>query len=515
MADKSDDCSPRFAFYSRTSPTVGASIDYQNLVGSVIDALAAHFERGVLPLSPHEIVSTDIETLEAEIHSCEAKIRDLRGQEESLLGAITSGSLSDHLLRELDARFTRVRSETSRTQSLLDETSLRLETARARSEQLQARRRADRILFFVAALRDCRSSLARQFFTTCISDLEFRIETDSRRRRTVRWTGIIAFSLDAERACIPFHGAEVQRVNAGTGGDWAIQSVLSGRPFMTDYASRALSGGDAIRVRANKILPSLGLSERESWILQVSDSLLLRAYVALFVSHPQRPSWQSLETEILADFGDPERLRERLYAVHARLIPLKMPMWSRIGSRAETESLIKVAQGRVVKHSEIPPFRDGQRKGTAERWATSEGYRSPSPCGNCKSVKRARLVIDEPGGYVCLDCRQDALGITWPRRFDRFIAHPNLWVEAGFDLELPPPEVATRAKRTWSNRRKRLEGLSEQTVSEILRRYQDGAALACLVKEFELRDAHDVYWLLDARAMPRRRHQQPQRRRAS
>lgn len=505
----------RFAFYSTDNPAVGVSLEYGPLVDSIIDSLADQFEKGVLPIAPREHSASDVESLEGELQSFSHKMRGLQLQQDSVMQAITSGSLSEPLLRDLDARYTEILEQIAGIQSEYDEATVRLERAKAVNEKFQANRRADDVLYFVSGLRDPYSSLARQFFHTCVEDLQFRMEVRKTRERVLCWSGRVSLSSGPEALRIRFSGEQQQTLRKGSNDGWVLMSILGGEPLHTDFISRSLRGGAAVKVRPRHVLPLLGLDRSESWILHVGDSLLLRCYLALYSSHRQAPAWRSLETEIQTELGSPEIVMRRLHEVHDYFTGLTWNRWSRPTPISETRNLIRVATGESVGRKDLVVQHRGSRRGLAEPWIWRDGNATPSPCPQCSSIARARMTIREPVGYLCLDCRNDSMGIRWPSRFDQFIAYPELWTAAGFILDLPQVSPSTSAPRRLVRREPRLASLSEEAIQGIVQCYQDGMPLARIIHEFGLKDTHDVYALLDRRNVGRRRAQKRQRPRAS
>ena len=516
MTEHLPTCRLRLGFQSADAPAARASLRYSTFAESIVESLAECLERGVLPLAPMSVVDETLEDGESAVRTHRLRIEELQNQERNVLGAITSGNVSEHLLSELDRQFIRIRDALLAEESLFNEATLDLDRLLAARGEEQRKRRIETAAVFVSELGNPHSTLAREFFARCVSNLDFRLEVTHARERILHWTGCINFSSEAGTIQVPFAGHQLQDRREGAGDEWIIERLLSGHPLGTDSASRQFQAGILDKVWPSKILPRLHLQPHESWMLHVGDPLLLKCYLALYSSHPDRQSWADLEDEIRREHGEPDRFQMLLKRTHKGFEGLKRPKWAQRRPLWETQCLIKIAQGHSLERSEILKPYPAERRGVAEPWNKIADQFRPSPCRTCASTSRIRLMIDEPCGYVCLNCRSDGAGIRWPERIDRFAAYPELWTQAGFALLLPSPLMPPRAtKRRYSRRRDRLAGLPMDAIDTIITAYQEGQNLSNIIKQHDLKDAHDIYRILDDRGIPRRRLQKPQRRRAS
>lgn len=505
-------CKMTLRFRSSDAPAVRASLDHKSFADSIVDALAPRLEEGLLPILPLDCVDDEVQSAQADVRILEDRLKQFEVQEESILQAITSGNVSDRLLQELDGRFERLREDAAQEHSRLAEARIRLDRARQAYDEMQSRRHVEGILHFVSGLRDPHSSVAQRFFTTCLANLEFRLEVDTDRSRWLHWTGTIIFSADGEAVSIPFSGRQVQRRGAAADTEWVMERLLAGTPLNTDVASRRLLGETAVKVRPNYILPRLSMTARQSWILHVGDSALLKGYLALYARESRIAKWEALEDEMMQVFGDAQGAQQMLARTHDALCALGSAMWSRKRLLTETQSLIRIANGDTVTKEHLPVSTLQDRKGVGEPWKRVNGSLRPDDCHRCGGVARARFMIDEPDGYVCLGCRRSPDGLTWPARFDRFIAYPELWIAAGFSLQLPEGRAVTGPKRPWTNRRGWLESQPSQAIDAVVHDYLQGKRISDIVKDHSLESIHDVYRILDIRGIPRRRTQKSYRR---
>lgn len=174
--------------------------------------------------------------------------------------------------------------------------------------------------------------------------------------------------------------------------------------------------------------------------------------------------------------------------------------WSRPRPSVETNSLIEVALHGSSDVDPRPLLTKPVHKAVYPLWSTRDGRYTVSPCQWCHGAVLARMTIDEPFGYVCLNsaCRRDSAGVIWPADgFDRYVAFPDRWIAAGVNLvDAIPESVPTRGRRGWAPRKKRLSALTPNAVEAILRDYRERLPVRAIVKKHNLKDAHDVYWLL-------------------
>lgn len=499
-------CNAWFAFGSATEPTVGFRVSYQPIVESIIDALASHLEAGYFPIAVDQSYNGSAESAASGVRTAEHRVKELTAEKEQLLATISSGVLSEALLRELDGKYRALTDQLADAHSRLNDARLEVERARLASDTQRAKQHLDSLLLFVSGLRDPHSPLAAQFFHTCVRNLAFQAHDLPSRKRQVSWTGAIEFIANDQRLAVPFSGSHTTLRPVAADESWALNRLLEGTPLGTDVATRRLMGTRP-KVRPKDILPSLNLDKSESWIIHVGDSLLLRAYLTLFAEHPDLPTWGSLIPDITRDVGEPGEFEKALRRCHHATTSMRNPQWIHARAPRETESLITAALGQPVTPDLLLRTWVSDFTGIAEPWAVANGLRHVPPCRHCHSHRRARFTIDEPLGYVCLDCRRDQTGLTWPTRMDRFIAYPELWVAAGFNLELPTPPAKPKPKRVYSNRRHRLSSLPTEDVLAILDAYRAGTPLASICQQHRLRDAHDIYHLLDKHNIPRRRFQ--------
>lgn len=504
-----DVCGVRFRFQAADQPHVRASVAYAEFAESVVAALSDCLEKGLVPITPQSQASDDLEDAESEVRSLEVRVHGLQEQIENLLAAISSGSISPHLLQELDGRFSRLKADLSQASSLHGASLLKLERVKEGYEAEQSQRSLETMLSFVSGLRDPHSSIARRFFRSCVKEVNFHIEVESHRRRSLRWSGIISFTSDQGSVTIPFSGSEEQALGFGSNVDWIVERVISGQPLYIDNASRRFADGAKMHLQHKETLTALGLHPGESWILYVGDPLLIQAYLALYSTHSDVTPWQSLESSIRKDFGDPDRLRSALERTHSTLTTQRHASWARQRLRQETAALVKIAQGQPVPAESFLKHKRRGRKGSGEDWVRSNKEVAPAPCPGCGGIRRARLMIEEPIGYVCLNCRQDSEGMIWPTRFDRFIAYTEMWTAAGFHLEIPPPAGPSHRRRRWSSLKARLAALSTAEVDAIVADYQSGLPMRRIASKHGLATVHDVYGILEMRNLSRRRSPRP------
>lgn len=512
MAEPDSACGFRYLFASDTSPSVGASVAHSDLAQSVVDALATHLAAGCLPVSVRQVLEDDAAEVAAALRGLDQRSSQLEARCSHLRQAITSGDVSGRLLRDLSDEYASLTDETASVQSQRDELLLEQERRRAARELALAQRRAEDILLFVSHLRDPHSTVAQRFFGSCVRELTFTVRYEPDRTRVLSWSGTIALASDDATIEVPFSGAVPARQAVGT-ESWAVERLKRGAPLLIDSVSRRFADGLSVKIRAGAILPEIGLRGEESWIIYVADALLLEVYLSHFADGYEGPTFEDLSSTLASDFRDVPALESAVLRTHHLLCSLEKPTWIRRYRRDETNALISLARGSRVEASALIYDGSHRPRGKLEHWDLRDDAWSCAPCRHCGSSRRMRLVIPEPSGYVCYDCRLDPSGVRWGSRFDRFVALPELWMAAGFSLDIPAESPAKAPTRVYTRRRGRLATLSDDARRRLADRYQAGDRLQDLRGDFDLKDAHDVYRILDDLGVPRRVHQKPKRKR--
>ena len=515
MPKRPEDCGFRYTFVSADAAPVGVTFPHRALADSVLDALADVLAKGIMPIATRDVAEEGLKDLMSHMRGLEQQITVLVSDQQNLMSAISSGDVTGGLLREINAQYELRSQQLEQLQSQHDQAQLEMDRQRQVLDRDRARRKAEDALIFICQIRDPHSRIAQQFFTTCIQDLRFELQKTEAREKVLAWSGVISLSAKGSPIAVPFSGRWKCDRASGPLQEWALERLMVGQSLRCDVVSRRFEGGTADKIATKEILPAIGLTKEEGWIAYVGDDALLKAYLAIYATNYKGASWNDIEEALREDFGEPNRLRGRLERTHDKRAAQKRRHWINARSRDETQALIAQAVGESIPRGVRSSGRAFRKPRWAEDWDFIDGSWTSAACPTCGSRRRVRLLIDEPAGYVCYDCRTDPDGIRWPQRFDRFIAFPELWISAGFALELPAEASPRSVSRRYSKRRERLDRLDQSTFTAIIARYQSGDEIKVLVSDFGLQDIHDVYRILDDHRIPRRSRQRPKRARIS
>jgi hypothetical protein len=144
-----------------------------------------------------------------------------------------------------------------------------------------------------------------------------------------------------------------------------------------------------------------------------------------------------LSTESLDDVatltGEPRDLLERIRRIHRgstravwRTHPSKIrALWYHHGQDGQPvgPNQLVPAAADSWENARASLYRDVNR----QQWAlTGRGRYILQPCPHCGSRRRLPMLIPEPDGLLCLDCRRDSSAFVWPAdAYDRYLELPD------------------------------------------------------------------------------------------
>jgi hypothetical protein len=234
---------------------------------------------------------------------------------------------------------------------------------------------------------------------------------------------------------------------------------------------------------------AIGLSPEQFPASHCDDSALLRISMAAMYPEPfpgedpnTVPTLEELcrDDDLVTQFGDVATLASNIRAYYARVRGKHRPTIH--GGKHVTRFLIAEALNAPLDvppgdRTQVDALRNILRpRGRAQFWEPIERARRPrpKPCAHCGGHVMVALTIPESVGYVCLDddCRRDATGVRWPRRFNRSISCICEWQAAGFDVST---EVEGTAELEWRNRRRprQVDALSDEQRRVLIEAYLD------------------------------------------
>lgn len=293
-------------------------------------------------------------------------------------------------------------------------------------------------------------------------------------------TGPYALSFTRE-----FQVGALKDVEAGTGDGLAM--IRAGLPQQLIPGSR-----DAEYVSLG--WAALGVDRNATSLPSCTDTDLLRLAVAACypdaVGNEEKASIPSVsqlanDPKLVEAFGDVAQLVCRLQTIHS--VPGSRQWLGRDDNSGEAVFML-ASLGRRGLHDVAGHEEEARRRNAGslrqnlkarslerfESWVWhGEALPDLKDCLRCGGSWLVPLRLKEPAGYVCLTCRSDRDGITWPLRFDRYITRLDLWREVGAPLSPPEPGPSPTTRRDRS-RYRHSSDLTLEEREEIVRLYSAG-----------------------------------------
>ncbi len=499
-------CAMRYRLETEDGEQLRFSIESSVLNRSIAQGVARAFRDGHLALlSSSDGLSPDLLAAQAEMQTAVSRLTMLKEHEQNLIDAVARGGLPDNFLRQLGEKAEALQREFERATAELRRLETSVEVLKRANVQTQEAGQLASVLQLVSELRNPHSNVARRFLRHAIDKLSFTQSEPGVEPATVTWQGALILGIGSDRVRITFEGQHETSPNPA-GIERLAQQLRAGVPQRTTVrADDGLERGKA-QARTHLLAAELGLASRDAWVVTVRDPLLLRAYLSLL---PTKDSGATVATtctvadsKLAPGLIDAARRTLKRNRTHARCT------WLHRRSRLETDALIGcIGDGTLITSGALGrELRRHNWPNIAHEWAILPGSMRLRACPSCGGTTRARLVIDEPAGYVCLRCRADGDGTLWPAEpYDQYVAFPSLWAAAGVQLLSAAPEVAaSTSKRTHASRKDRLEALTPEQRHSVIDQYRDGHNVREIARVNGLRDHHDVYAVIEQAGVPKR-----------
>lgn len=497
-------CMPRYRLISQGDVTFGFTLRSEVILESIVAALADAAQQGHLPVPAareHENDAGYQAAASARAVAQSALQENVR-RRDKLLVAIESGQMDPRALSILNDRLMALVEESQRVQESLAHAERNLSTLQAAARAGDLERHIERILEFVQNLADPHSIAAHEFLRAAMQRLDFAL-TAGENGRVLSWQGQLHLSQGTSTAVIvQFSGRHpVPPEPAPTGEQLAAALVRGSSGLPLDGVLNGIASGGRKKV-IQQLSEALGLAPIDSWILRTPHTALLRAYLAIAGPPDRGIQWADVQPELEPVFGDTAKLLERLTGELDRKRQATTVI--RHAKRSEPEAALLIAHATGATY--LPPAitRIGLSKGTWEStrvdW-TREGhtYRL-RPCQACGSRRRIKLVLNEPDGYVCLDCRRDNSGITWRADpFDDFVMARDMWIDAGV---LQPAAGALQAAERRQKRGP--EVFTDEQRKAVAMDYESGMSGREVINKHELRTHYNLNRVLDQEGIARR-----------
>jgi hypothetical protein len=271
---------------------------------------------------------------------------------------------------------------------------------------------ADELLDFFAALRDPFDQTYRELL---MQDLgEFRVTTVRSRAQG----GIIVSAIKVRTDL---------RVVTPDGREWLLDVAFRQEWRRRDVARNTMARIDDLRrgrplkvrngnrYRRSTIRVALGHQSSLCCTVLIEDPRLLKLSMA--VNHPVRDDGRvealtDLELRTLArEYGEPLTLLRRLRDLHEAprrpIDPWALPCAPAL------RRLLVLASDHAIQVREIERYLRASDRWRPHLEQTKDGLRTRK-CRFCRSRNRVRPLIAEMVGLVCLECRRDDMGNSWP-----------------------------------------------------------------------------------------------------
>lgn len=436
---------------TRESTGYNATVPAWEVAGAIVDAIAAAGDQAL------DLVAWDTDSeaaleanrklaqLTADTATLEEKRRHLR----RLLDAVDAdGQLQSFgdLRREYVVEF----NDTAEELAALAAKRTALEGELADIRRTEARTdgaaAAEELLNMVRSLSDCLDLTYRSVWLSALRDMELTTIEATRRQRTTRLTGALVIGSGDAAVRIPV--------------DRTFTFVFRPDPVPAriDRAIDAMRGGTPL----TEALPAPRCDLRRlvgerfghtgSFLLSTcSDPRITRIAVAALLDWPDES-----DDEVAERVNEPVALVRRVRAVHTA--KADGARWFLRGAVVMAELHARAAQrlDHTVTFEEMAPSvctskavvrRTIRDEDGWTRWEQlgEAGVRLITPCPWCGSWRLAPMRIREVDGPLCLDCRRDSVGVSWPSEpYDQWLTAPHLWHQ---------PQPARGGPTTPSNKR--------------------------------------------------------------
>ncbi len=431
-------------------------IPYDAFAQSVIQALATIGDRDVDVFPRDTANSKELHDLTNRLRQMETGQADRIALRDSLFGRLTETN-PDGQLTLRGALLDRVQDEYNETDRHIEASDPKIAAAKRQLASAKAaaahENQTSRLLRAVASLKDPHDTTLASFWSDVITDLVFtstRSGTYKERTKVVSWEGTLRLSVDDGEIRIPITGNWIWRASwrkSDNQAHPAIDAMRAGIPF----PHQGIVDRQAV---SKEICEILGINGRAAMVLNCEDPTIVAAVLSEL--HPT-------EDEATIDPQDAV-LRSRLRDLYTTRKSSQWRIVSRRDSALSSLYARATQNGGLVLRSELPTTGDNiqpnfhaiKRKPWVQEWEfTTDGARL-NACSYCKETSRAPSEILEPVGSICLNCRKDRAGITWPEKpYNQYLCTPQ--------------QRATRPtqERAATGRKKQARTMSELTEHEI------------------------------------------------
>jgi hypothetical protein len=308
-------------------------------------------------------------------------------------------------------------------------------------------------------LHEPRTNVYRERLRRAVRRLDFTvdvIERDRLKGRRVTFSGEFVLETSSGPHLVPFGGS--YETGAAASADKLVQGAVAA--MRAGALPVRYKRGSPEEVGVKLALETLGVHPGRFSLRSCEDSRLFQLGMAALFPRPaagedparlRTVAQLADDPQFVEDFGDIGRLAQRMKHVYDTR---HHPRWLEPDAAViEVDSMITsiaASRGWHGPPSPRPTYGSAQLEVLRRRlkqdaykrhaWSWNRaGGPQLSPCKHCGSPWLVPLRIHEVAGYLCLECRRDALGIRWPERFNRFARRITAWQAVEAPLVIPAP----------------------------------------------------------------------------
>lgn len=465
------------------------------------------------PRPQYEVIEdSEVIHLERERDRLERELGSLTERNKALLAQLSETDeggqriLRGAMLEDAQKKYNARSAEVDNASRRVNQATSRLAQEQQRLDRLRRGLETEAMIDAVASLLDPMDNHYSQMWLQAIKNLEVNT-TEISRGKTLRYTEI-ALAADLHISHGTRHILTHTTITIENGH--AITNSRERAAQLLDQLRRGIpapvENWDSRRLRS-LIVEAAGLTKKQMAITGCDDPDLLRLIFGYV--WPRKPNetkadlltrlrQASTDSHLSSVFGNVIELGER---IHQLWICDSSPgtSWLRQPGGNIVELCLAACRGREFRRENTTtPENWGQtRFGLKRRFPNDLDFSDPKqvsllPCHFCGSTRRAPMMIAEVTGLVCLDCRADSAGVTWPAQpYNRFLPQPRRWSSIpGGRQPTGKRMTATLPTNNLSDGHPSGRTLSELAATEratILDKYASGRLLTEILNEHSLR----------------------------
>ena len=408
-------------------------IPHAALAGSIVDAIR---DAGSVPLTLWQSPDAHEGPQLAAISRLEMLAESTQTAMRAILKQVTAVDdagdprLCGALLEDLNREYARLAEhELPAASGQLAQAKQELEVQRiSRASHASTTQAAD-LLRLVASLRDPHDISLAELWRACIRDLTVTVRQehhDAHITDIIDWDGRIVFSDLTENYAIRFAGSRRQGAGAKVDErvDALVKDLLDGIPFAACQTERK-------PVLKGRVAERFGQEPRRFLLGSCLDPRITRT-AAHLLREPQRT-----DHDLSAALDEPTAFIARIRAVYSTPARADSTWLQQVYELVTRWHVEAATRGGLADVTALLPHCASSNSAISTlmssihsaQWTRIEqGKYRLAPCTHCGGHRRAPMRNPEPHGLVCLDCRRDEQGPSWPADpYDQWRCAASLW----------------------------------------------------------------------------------------